>query len=144
METHTYSERAKMLRSQYTAKYKAYTDDDLAQAIQEWMDKENGERGYLPGLAPYCNVTHFGQIIAECKKCVTPDGGCTMSNLLRNMAATEFILQMLEENKNYKKAQEAMDLIENGYEPYIMLKEFTTRICEGAWHSPIVKPQGIQ
>jgi len=139
----TYSDRARELKSIYTKKYQDADDETLALGIQAWMDRENGKNGYLRGLSPACNITQIAQMVGECGKCTKPEGNCFISNVLRNMAAMETLLMMIE-NKNIRKADEALEILEDGYEPYVMLHEFTRRICDGVWHSEMFKPQGNQ
>ena len=131
-------DRVKELKSLYTDKYLNLTDEALAQEIQAWIDKENNTRGYLIGLSPRCNINKLAEIMRECGECTSPRGQCSTANMLRNMAALEHIVQMIS-NKDGRlsKLDEAMELIENGYGPYIMLKEFAERNCKFDWHKTV-------
>jgi len=129
----THTSRARELNQKYTKKYTNASDETLHKYMQKWMDQQNAESGYLPGLNSESNVTKLAEIIKECRKCTSHNGNCSISHLLRNMAATEYMLQLLEHN-NPKKADEMLSFLEDNYGNYLLVKEFTERICDESWH----------
>ena len=129
--------QVQVLRDKCIAKYGKASNKKLEGYIQDWMDVSNQETGYLPGLDPDNNVTQLEEIVKECHQCKELDGNCTLSQLLRNMAALETLLQLLEANNNTKKADETLEFIKENYGNYYMLKEFTNRICDGKWHTEL-------
>jgi len=129
----THTKKARELHFKYTKRYSKASDAELHKYMQKWMDQQNAESEHLPGLNRECNVTKLAEIIKECGKCTSYNGNCSISHLLRNMAATEYMLQLLETN-NPKKADEMLEFLEKNYGNYLLVKEFTKRICSRSWH----------
>jgi len=134
----TYSAKAKQIKADHIKRYKALSNELLHEELQLWLDSENKDQGYLPGLTPQSNVSQLSQMIDECGNCTKPEGHCTIANVLRNMASVEYVLEILEKNNNEDKSKRAMTLLEKSYEPFVMLHEFTTRVCEGTWHNNLI------
>jgi len=130
----THLQRAKEIKLKYTKKYSAASDPALQKYVQDWIDQENDKEGYLPGLSPECNVTELTQIIKECGECTSHKGTCSINHILRNMAAVEQLLQLLDTDP---VKDDILDFLEKNYDRYLMLKEYTTRICDEQWHQKL-------
>ena len=129
-----YFKKANDIKETNDSFVKTLTDDALHNTIQSWLDSENKKSGYIIGLSPQCNVTHFSEILSMCGNCDGCDGrGCTVSNILMNLASCTLVFDMLKENKANLKNDTALDIIENRYPPYSLLKEYVTRNCKGQW-----------
>lgn len=140
----TYSDKAQKIKDLYTNKYKDASDENIAKGIQDWMDKENGTKGYLTGLSPSTNITKLAQMVGECGQCTKPEGNCSIASVLRNIGSVEMLIEMVSKDKYNSVGEKAIALIEKNYEPYVLLHEFTKRICSGTWHTPLIKKETEQ
>ena len=111
---------------------KSMSDETLHLTVQNWMDEENQGRGYLIGLSPCCNVTKLTDIQKQCESCTGSLGNCYLSDIVRNLASSEIILKMIVD-KEAKRKEEALTLVEERYPTYAILKEYVTRNCKGQW-----------
>jgi len=126
----TFEDKAKKLEIEYTTKYQKISNEELHENLQTWMNHENKKRGYLPGLSPAINITQLTSIAKECSQCISPTGHCSITNILRNMATMESFRGLLKDNLEEEHARKIWKIVNRGYGPYLMLKEFTKRICK--------------
>lgn len=132
----SYSDIAKELKSKYIKKYQDADDETIAVSLQEWITSRNKSKGYLPGLSPRDNITQLAEIFAECGRCTKHNGTCHISHVLKNMASVSSLLEILEDNNSTGKLEEIMEVVNEGYEPYVILNEFVCRSCKGNWWNP--------
>jgi len=93
--------------------------------IENWIYQNNKEKGYLPGLSPQFKIANLADMTRECTTCANPSGNCIWGHIMRNMVATELLIELVGDVSPEIKKQ---------YLDYLYLKEFLNLHCKGQWH----------